>query len=215
MKRKYIKTLKKNSSTHNKTNEFSENLCVYETLRNEIISTQAMRKNIIMYMYAVYATLFVLAVEFSYYFFLLTYIILIPFQAQIFRCKFTISKISAYIKIFFEDEREDMHWESLQVSQITKPFLNKTNNRLVSLLAGTGSVQLGILSTISFISYILYNSYNNNAFNLQLIELLLIFISIVLVFVIIIVNNEYKKNYNAEIYEAFAKYKENIKNKTK
>lgn len=194
------------------TKKICENLCVYETLRNEIISTQTMRKNIIMYMYVVYVTLFVLAIEFSPYIFLITYIILIPFQAQILRCKFTISKISAYIKIFFEDERKDMHWESLQVSEITKPFLNKTNNRLVSLLAGTGSIQLGILSSLGFIGYTLYNSYNNYKFNLCISDLFLMFLSIFLVFIIFIVNSDYKKNYNIEIYNSFYKYKENIIN---
>lgn len=107
-----------------------------------------------------------------------------------------------------------MHWESLQVSEITKPFLNKTNNRLVSLLAGTGSIQLGILSSLGFVGYTLYNSYNNYKFNLCIADLFLMFLSIFLVFIIFIVNSDYKKNYNIEIYNSFYKYKEYIiKNK--
>lgn len=98
----------------------------------------------------------------------------------------------------------------MQVSEITKPFLNKTNNRLVSLLAGTGSIQLGILSSIGFIGYTLYNSYDNYSFNLRIIDQLLMFLSVIFVFIIINVNSEYKRNYNVEIYDSFNKYKEYV-----
>ena len=89
-----------------------EDLAVYESLRNEIISAQSTRTNLIVYMYTVYAVLFGWGVERSRVFFVITFLILLPFQGKINRCKYTIARISSYIKVFFEeDPRHNIHWE--------------------------------------------------------------------------------------------------------
>ena len=52
-----------------------ENLVVYESLRNEIISIQEIRATYNVYMYTVYVVLFGLGVEFSSIFFAVSFII--------------------------------------------------------------------------------------------------------------------------------------------
>lgn len=52
----------------------------YESLRNEIISLEEQQRNVWIYMYVLFVTIFVLGLEVSYYLFLVVYIITIPFQ---------------------------------------------------------------------------------------------------------------------------------------
>ena len=186
-----------------------ENICVYESLREEILATQGTRANIIMYMYVVYISLFVIAMEWSSYIFLLTFIVLIPFQAKIVRCKYMISKLSAYIKIFFEEERTDMHWETLHKSSVTKAYFTKMDNNFISKLSGTGAVQLGILSAVCFIWQIMQKSYivDNKILYITPIDIFLIILAIIGVVVIAIVNSEYKRNYVTELEDYIRQYK--------
>ena len=73
---------------------------MYETLRNEIISIQEMQENLYIAMYASYLTLLVLAVQFSHYILICTFVVLIPFQARIIKNKWIIAVISKYITSF-------------------------------------------------------------------------------------------------------------------
>ena len=62
----------------------------YAALRNEIITMEELERNVWIYMYVLYVTLFALGIEFSYDLLLLTYIILIPFQTVINRYQWHI-----------------------------------------------------------------------------------------------------------------------------
>ena len=127
-----------------------EDKAVYESLRNEIISAQSTRTNLIVYMYTVYVVLFGLGVERSRVFFVITFLILLPFQGKINRSKYTIARISSYIKVFFEeDPKQDIHWE--EAYDIVQKEAKYPNGRgPLSLLSRSGSIPLGILSLFAY-----------------------------------------------------------------
>lgn len=125
----------------------SENMQEYESLRNELITMEELQRNVWIYMYVLFCTLFVLGLQWSYYFYLVTYIVLIPFQCVINDFHWSISKISTYIRIFFENERKDMNWENLHVYDSYQEYHKKKNNSLVGKIKGSGSVHLGIIAT--------------------------------------------------------------------
>ena len=89
----------------------------YAALRNEIVSTMEQQRNTWITMYTIYAAIFVIAIEYSYKLLLITYVILIPFQFIINSQKWSVQKISTYIRCFFEQESEEFHWEGLHTSQ--------------------------------------------------------------------------------------------------
>ncbi len=97
----------------------------------------------------------------SHYLFLVTYIILIPFQSQIQRYKWSIKRMSAYIRVFFEYDGENIHWESFNESEQNKRYYKQFNNNYISRIRNTGTIQLGVFSTLCFNGYVLYYSYAN------------------------------------------------------
>lgn len=144
----------KNSKVKNK--KIKENICVYEALRNEIVIFQQIHENLYIAMYASYITLLVLSLQFSHYILLCTFVIVIPFQARIKRFEWRMILASRYIIEFFEMKRTDIHWETFNQS---KEFSNQYfahRKRITNILGGTGSLQLGILSTSLFYIYTFY-----------------------------------------------------------
>ena len=79
----------------------------YESIRNEIISMEEQQRNVWIHMYVLFITLFVLGIELSYHLFLVTYVVLIPFQVVINRYKWSISKMSTYIRLFYEKDEKN------------------------------------------------------------------------------------------------------------
>lgn len=88
----------------------SENLAVYETLRNSIISCEERIANETIYMYVTYFALFAFGFEHSWLF-LVSFIALVVFQSLINSDRLAIEKASSYIRIFFEEVRGDINWE--------------------------------------------------------------------------------------------------------
>lgn len=128
-----------------------EDKAVYESLRNEIISAQSTRTNLIVYMYTVYVVLFGLGVERSRVFFVITFLILLPFQGKINRCKYTIARISSYIKVFFEeDPRYNIHWEEAY-DNVQKEAKYPNGRGRLRILSRSGSIPLGRLSFYAYI----------------------------------------------------------------
>lgn len=87
-----------------------ENLVVYETLRNTIISCEERIANETIYMYVIYFTVFSLGFKFNWLA-LVSIGILIVFQTMINTDQLAIDRASVYIEIFFENVRGDIHWE--------------------------------------------------------------------------------------------------------
>ena len=94
-----------------RTNATKENIAVYETLRNSIINCENRISNEIVSMYVVYFALLAFGFDHSWMI-LVSYLVLIAFQAQINGDSLAIEKASTYIRVFFE-QGSDIHWESL------------------------------------------------------------------------------------------------------
>lgn len=193
-----------------------ENLVVYESLRNEIISIQEIRATYNVYMYTVYVVLFGLGVEFSSIFFAVSFIILISFQAKINHCKYSITRISAYIRIFFEEERNDIHWEKFYFDEATTEIRKKLDHKLTNVISSTSTVQLGIISLASYIVktgyqwIVLKYTWNENMFEMIVGGVILI-VSIACVRLLIVLNGDgdYDINENniKELDRVFGEYK--------
>lgn len=56
-----------------------ENKLVYSSLRSEILLIEEMQRNMYLYMYSIFAVLYALGVQFGQIFYLVTFIVLIPF----------------------------------------------------------------------------------------------------------------------------------------
>ncbi|MCI8796066.1 MAG: hypothetical protein HFG89_04320 [Dorea sp.] len=129
------------------------NMNELNNIRNEIIADQEQRRTVWINMYILYTTIFVLAMQWSYYLFLVTYIIILPFQATINNLVWNVARLSAYIRIFYEEYDESLNWESMNANyDMYRKYLGKMENKLSSWIRNTSSAQLGGLS--SFFLYV-------------------------------------------------------------
>lgn len=196
---------------------FEENIAVYEALRNEIVATQGTRANLILYMYTTYVAIYALGVQFSKSLFLITLLILLSFQSKINRQKYIIVQISTYIKIFFEEDRRDIHWES---SKILVPERRKSYSLLISRLSLYAPILLGLLSWLTYIFYTIKECIDPNNKVSKLIDLLVSipvidlfwiifsFMCIVILWYFIII---YRDDYDSQIEKGFRRYKRELK----
>lgn len=92
------------------------NMNELNNIRNEIIADQEQRRTVWINMYILYTTIFVLAMQWSYYLLLVTYIIILPFQATINNLVWNVARLSAYIRIFYEEYDESLNWESMNAN---------------------------------------------------------------------------------------------------
>lgn len=180
----------------------------YDSIRNELIAMEEIQLNLWIAMYASYFTLFVLAMQWSYYILLLTFIVLIPFQSKILRYKWSIIRMSMFIVVFFESERKDLHWETFHsCSDEFKQYCKKFNKGLSSIFSETGAVQLGVISMITFWSYIIY--YSIQTHRVSYIDMLLVLLSIVGAIMIFILKRKYG-NFGRDVDDVIKEYKEKL-----
>lgn len=188
-----------------KKNKIKENICVYETLRNEIIAFHQIRENLYIAMYASYLTLLVLSIQFSHYILLCTFVIIIPFQARIKRFKWRMSIVAEYIIEFFEMERKDIHWEKFNSS---KEFINMYSayrKSIVNILGGTGTLQLGVLSTGLFWAYTFYYK-----FMYGWIDIVLLCISIIGLILTLFVDRNNNRKYKNVMIDSLQDFKNKL-----
>lgn len=193
----------------------NERIEVYETLRNEIIVMEELLRNVWIYMYVLFCTLFILGLEWSSYLFLVSYIILIPFQCVINDYRWSIAKMSTYIRIFFEQENKDISWETLQVCDLYKEYYEHKKKSIRGVISISGATHLGFLATGFYCGYTLINLYVNDTFILNIKDILLIVLSIILFVSLVTINKDYYKNYDPELENIIRKYKkvkEELKN---
>ena len=135
-----------------------EDMAVYETLRNEIISTQGIRTTLVVYMYTVYCAIVTFESVTSKLLqinnkisFVVSVVILVLFQSKIHRCSFTFARISAYIIAFFETDRGDINWEK---ANFISGDDRKAENKIILFLSSTGAPFLGVLSFLGYLGEI-------------------------------------------------------------
>ena len=182
----------------------------YDSLRNELISFEEQQRSVWIYMYVLFIALFVLGIEFSYSLFLVTYIILIPFQAVMNRYNMSITRISTYIRLFYENDSNKLNWECLQIYDEYKKYNKKHRNSISGMVRFSGVSQLGLLATSFYIFNLLSLRYNNNIFNLNAFDIFFIMVSICLFILTIILNIEYNKNVTDDLQVIIQQYKNEL-----
>lgn len=189
----------------------SKSMNEYDSLRSEIISIEEKRRNVWIYMYVLFTTIFVLGIEFSYNLLLITYIILIPFQVVINRYNWGVAKISAFIRIFYEENSDDLAWEGMHVYPEYNDLIKKYNKSVLGIIRYTGVSQLGFLATGFYIAYLFCDRYSNGLLHLEIIDIVFVLLSIFLFFITIILNQENNKSHKEELELFIRKYKDSLK----
>ena len=139
----------------------------YESLRQEILDSITSRDNYIIGMYTITVAILCVAFELQNpILFLIPYIILFAFQNSIASKSENMIVLSAYISVFLE---EGNGWETNNVDLKKKMHTEIPYKRLRSIwsriIGRIGSVQLGLLCSISCIIYSLVQLQNSSGTN--------------------------------------------------
>lgn len=131
-----------------------ENLLVYEALRENILHKEDSITTSIIYMYVTYFALLAIGFVWNHWISLISFIDLIVFQSMINSNQWAVLKSSYYIKIFFENERNDIHWETLHGDKRYKLVYDEVNRNVGWYFCKYGS---SFLSVISFLAILFSN----------------------------------------------------------
>lgn len=168
-----------------------EDLSVYVALREHILQKEGQIANETIYMYVTYFALLAIGSIWKDWMSLLPFVGLIVFQTMINEEEWEIGKASVYIKVFFEKQRNDIHWESLHEYPIYSSVYLSTIHRTIGWYTSKCSaVILSILSLISIIVSILH-AYNYQILNIPLAPSARIIFAFLLCGVTILVNKQY------------------------
>ena len=147
-----------------------ENTVEYEAVRNEIIRLQESITNETIYMYVTYITLF--SIGFSYkWAFLASFIVLIVFQAIINENQWEIKKCSVFLKVFFEESYDDIHWEGFHTFKYYKTLRNIRENKIGWKLYKWSSSFLALISLI----FLVFTVFKETGVNISIYEILVLF----------------------------------------
>lgn len=185
----------------------------YNALRAELVSKQERKMDAYLHMYLLYVPIFALAFEINnYYLFMITYIILIPYQAIINNMEWNVSRISAYIRLFYENDQTHQRWETMNAEY--KPYtdyLEKTKIKSVSgFVSRAGSVHLAALSTGFFIYRVLGVAIKDagGLYMLSGVQIGLICLSVVAFFVVLFENRTSESKCESELLKIMHNYKQ-------
>lgn len=184
----------------------------YSSLRAELVSKQDRKIEVYLHMYLLYIPIFALAVEFEQYnLLLITYMVLIPYQAIINNMEWNVSRISAYIRIFYESEQVNQKWETMNTEY--KPYtdyLEKTKIKSVSgFVRRAGSVHLAALSTGFYVFRVLENAAKATGIQYKLsgMQIGLICLSVVAFFIVLLENRACESECESDLLDIMHGYK--------
>lgn len=187
-----------------------ENLAVYEALRNSILHCEDGIRNAQIYMYSVYFVLLGLGIS-LHPLLIVSFFVLIAFQTMINKDRIAIERISAYIRVFFESKRNDIHWESLNKNQKHITTYHKQYINIGWYINFASSSILALVSLVALILTILYN-YNYKISEIEIIVWFEIVFSLFLCALTIYVNrsmfldNKSNENIIIAIDKSITKY---------
>lgn len=133
-----------------------ENLAVYEAVKNTVLHCEDSIRNARTQMYTIYFVLFPFGFTYGWVF-LISFIVLITFQSTINSELIAIARANSFIRVFFEEQRDDMHWSRLTTDSDHLEVYNKQyrdigwflNQHASSFLAITSLLTMFILSITS------------------------------------------------------------------
>lgn len=192
-----------------------EKLCVYESLRKEIISMEELQRNVWIYMYVLFCALFVLGLEWSKYLFLVTYIVLIPFQCIINDYSWSISKLSTYICVFFEEDKSNgINWESFHSYAPYIKYYREKSNTLTGIIRISSSMHLGFLASGFFCYYSLSDTIFMGKYILNMVDVIFICISLLLLFALFTICKDFNKKHSYQLRPIMEAYKNDLMGKS-
>ena len=187
-----------------------ESELVYSSLRSEILLVEEMQRNMYLYMYSIFAVLYVLGVQFGHIFFLITFVVLIPFQSKINFYSWSITKMSVYIRVFFEETGNTIHWESFQTYPKHLQLYGHKNNSVWGFVSRVNTALLGILAAASFIIEEVKNFVHVSSKSEVIISILLIVLSIILAIWAWIITKQSFARTDIETFEIIDQYKRDL-----
>lgn len=190
--------------------KIKESPLVYSSLRSEILLVEEMQRNMYLYMHSIFAALYALGVQFSHIFFLVTYIVLIPFQSKINYYAWTITKMSVYIRVFFEETNNDMHWETFQTYPKHFREFKHNNNSIWGFFSRANTALLGILASISFVIIEVKNYNNSTNSSESIISGTLIFVAIALAVLAGFITKQSFRRTDGETFRIIDDYKSDL-----
>lgn len=149
-------------------NSFDERLEVYSALRDEAIRLQGEQNSFVLGMYTIYAALLAVGSN-KLPFLFATYIPILSFQAMINYKNWQIAKVSLYLRVFFEEKRNDMHWSTFHCYKEYIKLHDKMTFSFEGIFRNAGAILLSLLTTIliiynRFFPYTLYISDESKDF---------------------------------------------------
>lgn len=165
--------------------EHEENIAEYSALRDSIIQCESSIKNDTIYMYVIYFALIVLGFEHSWML-LVSFVVLIIFQTHINEDRIAIEKLSAFIRVFFENRREDIHWETLNKDLNRMKFYNKHIRNLGWYINKAGS---SFLALVSFATLAI-NLFQVDGFQLENFSMIQMVLGLILTAIVIYINSK-------------------------
>lgn len=175
----------------------------YKTLRKEILEFEKQQHELLLAIYTgLFATFTIAFYAKNHYLLLLVFIVLIPLKLRHIHLQAAMFKISAYIQLFIESNHSDMQWETYTH---VRPIENTTSS--------STSLQFFIHTIIAIITCVFISlKINPSIFftftvRYTLIDLLLIFISIILTFIVYLLD-KYLYKYNDSLPSFRKKWEE-------
>lgn len=194
--------LKRYKTRKRRINIEGENLAVYEALRNSIVSCEERIANETIYMYVIYFAMLSFGFQYNWLF-LVTFVVLIVFQAMINTDKLAIEKASTYIRVFFEEVRDDMHWETMHKDSSHLDAYKKKIRNIGWYLNKYGSSCLAIISFIALI-VTLIQQHDYIICKLSASQIIMVVIAVILCGVAVRVNKQVYIN-NGESNDSVSK----------
>lgn len=179
-----------------------ENLAVYEALRNEILRVQDLRTNCSISMYVSFIALFSIGFSFIWIF-LASFIVLIIFQAMINRQWWLMTKQSVYIRVFFENQRDDMHWENFNIFKEYLDLSSEQDKELSWIIHRWSTAFLSVISLIA----LFVATFVQKGSNIAGVEIAILVCACILCILAIYTNKQYfKKSDDTRLMKCTANY---------
>ena len=141
-------------------------------------------------MYVTYFALLSIGAIWNSWISLVTFISLIVFQSMINSDQWSITSASIYIRIFFEEQRNDIHWELLHADSMFSLAYEAANENLGWYFRKYGASFLAMFSLLAILLPPLRES-GFNFYNLSLSDLIQIMFAFILCILTIYVNHLY------------------------
>ena len=170
--------------------ERKENLVVYEALRNNILQHELKMIDIIIYMYVVYFALLTIALTWERILILLSFVMLIVFQSMLNEERWTIAKTSMYIQIFFENQRNDIHWESLHHNKRYQRYHAKHYKRISWFLERWASSLLAMISLVALV----YSIFQSLIISVTVSKIVILALGVILTTLVLYTNKLFFTN---------------------